>query len=181
MILVYGTTASGKSNIAEEIAQREALIEKSPLVYLATMENTSDAAKERINWHKRERDGKGFYLVEEMYNPENIGDRLPFKLSESVVLLECVSNLVANVMFSEGRETEELCKLAKEISQGVYELNKKCKKLIVVTNNVFTSGKYEDYLCDLYMQLLGLVNRHLAACADVFLEVVAGNPYEIKK
>ena len=60
MILVYGTASSGKSNIAENMAVDHSKKSDTSLVYIATMENKSDAAKERIKRHREQREGKGF-------------------------------------------------------------------------------------------------------------------------
>ena len=61
MILLYAGSASGKSHIAEDMAANIAKRRGTGLIYIATMEANSDAAKARIKKHKAAREGKGFY------------------------------------------------------------------------------------------------------------------------
>ena len=189
MIIVYGTTASGKSERAEEIALKYAKQYGLRLVYLATMENKSEAAQKRIKWHEEKRRGKGFYLAEEMYEPSKIEEKLPFKLENSVVLLECLSNLVANVMFDNNGHgwvtgdilmEETQMELAGKVADSIFTLGSKCRELVVVTNNVFTEGKYEDFYCDAYMKCLGMVNIILTQKADEFYEITCGETWRLK-
>lgn len=173
MIVVYGSTSSGKSNIAENIAVSVAQ-NRENLYYIATMENKSETAKERIAHHRQLRDGKGFITIEEELNPE---------CPEGVALLECVSNLVANVLFAEYGEKiipEEKCdELALDIFGRIDNLGRNCK-LVVVTNNVFGTGHTSDEWCDRYMRILGRVNELLADRCDCFVEVTAGIANVIK-
>ena len=186
MILIYGSTASGKSQIAEDTAVKLAKSSKRELVYLATMENKSAAAAKRIEHHRKLRKGKGFTLIEEMYDPSARLDELKGK----VVLLECVSNLLANVMFEESDTVslitgEASCNVDQHISSIADKVFKRiismCQivekdgtSVVIVTNNIFAAGKNTDIICDAYMRALGLINIRLAAASEQFIEVTAG-------
>lgn len=174
MIVYYGKSSSGKSAVAENRAVSLAHEKNVSLIYLATMANDgSQAAKERILHHKSLREGKGFTTVEETLYLAKAYD----KCQGSVVLLECISNLLANRQYklfgNESMGKRQLHELVLELVDEIYGLSKNCCKLIVVTNDIFDS-RVEDAWCDSYMQALGLINQRLAALADEVVEVSFG-------
>jgi len=177
MIVVYGATSSGKSRVAENIALRLSK-ENKKLIYLATMEKKTEAARKRIEHHKKLRSGKGFFTIEEEVCIRNHES----ELCGNTVLIECVSNYVANIIFDRFHERilsdTECSDIATSIADEIINLKDSCN-LVVVTNNVF--GDYvSDEWCDAYMRVLGLVNRYLADACDTFVEVVAGMEIIIK-
>lgn len=103
-----------------------------------------------------------------------------------IVLLECMSNLVANEMFSEENlsavmDEAKIKQLSHEIISGVTALQDSCDILIIVTNQIFEDGiRYDASTMD-YIRLLGDINRQIAERAEQVVEVVAGIPIFIKK
>ena len=93
MILVTGGSGSGKSAFAEDCVL--ALGEKKR-IYIATMFPFDEESKKRVARHRNMRKGKGFETVECYAGLKNV--RID---KNSTVLLECMSNLVANEMFQE--------------------------------------------------------------------------------
>ncbi len=178
MILVYGGSSSGKSEFAEKITTD--LSGSRTLFYMATMESVSKDAKERIKRHKSLRNGKGFVTIEEMYVPSLHAN----KVKGGVVLLECMSNLTANVMFkrfgSGIPKEEEIEKLSKETFEELKNLDEYAYELVIVSNNIFGQGKDPDAWCDAYMRYLGRVNALVAGASNAFYEVISGVPVKIK-
>ena len=90
-VLVTGGAASGKSAYAENLLLRSSA---SPKWYLATMLAQDAESRARVERHRAMRKGKGFLTME-----------CPFALEKLVVpknsalLLECLSNLLANECF----------------------------------------------------------------------------------
>lgn len=72
------------------------LLEKSDRIYIATMYPFDEESRKRVQRHRKMRQGKGFETVECYTGLDKI--RLP---ENCTVLLECMSNLVANEMFQE--------------------------------------------------------------------------------
>lgn len=96
---------------------------------------------------------------------------------KDLVLLECVSNLCANEMFS-GRTDKNIA--ADKIISGIEKINKVVSQLIVVTNEIFSDGiLYEKETIE-YMKVLGEINRRIFECADNVIESVYGIPYILK-
>ena len=99
--IVYGGSASGKSSYAESFAM--SLQGDGRLLYIATMYpykwNTTEIDPEtmqRINRHRAMRADKGFDTVECYRHVEHIVAK-----RQDVLLLECMSNLLANEMYLE--------------------------------------------------------------------------------
>lgn len=99
--IVYGGSASGKSSYAESFAM--SLQGDGRLLYIATMYpykwNTTEIDSEtmqRINRHRAMRADKGFDTVECYRHVEHIMAK-----RQDVLLLECMSNLLANEMYLE--------------------------------------------------------------------------------
>ena len=176
--LVYGGSSSGKSEFAENLVCQTNYKNK---YYLATMKSREDT-KERIERHRQIRSGKGFVTLEhdvDIVNaiPEidNIdsGDFSTSNTDGEIVLLECMSNLVANEMFKDGEIYSADTCVAKILSD-VKEIEKCVASLVIVTNNVFEDGLSYDVGTKEYLRALGTINRRLAARASEVYEVVVG-------
>lgn len=163
LILVSGGAASGKSEYAEwEITQTS-----GPRIYIATMQIWDDESRRRVARHRAMRAGKGFETVE--CPTDLLHVQVP---QDSVVLLECLSNLTANEYFGpEGAEGA-----AQRILAGVDRLCDRAAHVVIVTNELFGDGA--EYAAETvgYLDTLAQLNRALAARADKVVEVVCGIP-----
>ena len=96
---------------------------------------------------------------------------------KGAVLLEDLSNLLSNEMFSPaGRGMDCLA----VIKHGLQALIRQTKNLVIVTNQVDSDGCDWDGEMAAFVRLLGELNRFLASLADEVIEVVAGIPLTIK-
>ena len=114
------------------------------------------------------RDGKGFRTVECYTDLSEITE------SADTILLECMSNLTANVMFSDDNENA-----FEKIVGGI--LNLKSENIVIVTNEISSDGIEYDGDTKMYISLLGRINSALSKRADKVYEVVYGIPIEIKR
>lgn len=190
MVLVTGGSGSGKSAYAEETVLR--LAKEKMRYYIATMQVFDDEGEKKIKRHQKLRAGKGFQTIEQ---PMHIGQAADKIGKDSVVLLECMSNLVANEMFSpmEGeeaatstRESDNLqensafeanCnRVMQGVVSGIDKIRENCAHLVIVTNNVFEDGIRYDDSTMAYMKVLGAINEKLAVESNQVIEVVAGIP-----
>lgn len=191
--LVIGGSGSGKSAYAEQMAVKAA--GNGSLYYVATMQVYDEEGKKKVERHQKMRAGKGFLTIEQPRRLKEAAkkvatERVPAgKAAAGVgktVLLECMSNLVANEMFSEENlsavmDKEKIRQLSGEIINGVTALHDSCDILIIVTNQIFEDGiRYDASTMD-YIRLLGDINRQIAERAEQVIEVVAGIPIFIKK
>ena len=145
LTLVTGGSGSGKSAFAED---RVLSFGDAQRIYIATMHPFDEESHKRIERHQKMRAGKGFETVECYTGLKNV--KLP---AGCVVLLECMSNLVANEMFEE---------------QGAH--------VVIVTNEIFSDAVVFDGDMDSYLEYLGKINQTAAQRADEVVEVVYGIP-----
>ena len=180
--LVIGGSGSGKSAYAEQMAVKAA--GNGSLYYVATMQVYDEEGKKKVERHQKMRAGKGFLTIEQPRRLEEAAKKVVAE--RGTVLLECMSNLVANEMFSEENlsavmDEAKIKQLSHEIISGVTALHDSCDILIIVTNQIFEDGIRYDASTMAYIRLLGDVNRQIAERAEQVVEVVAGIPIFIKK
>lgn len=182
--IVTGAGGSGKSEFAEKLAvslaERETECHK---IYAATMINDGWEAGQRIKRHKKLRDGKGFVTLETPFGLHDFGKPMcPLqehcggeKTAGMVILLECMSNLLANLMF-EKQMSGEAAYL--EIQRQIREVQ--CRHLVIVTNEIFSDGAVYEGEMQEYQQALGRINQWMMQQADAVCEVVYSIPFFLK-
>lgn len=167
--LITGGSGSGKSAYAEACIVN---LGRGKRFYVATMIPFDEESHQRIRRHREMRRQKAFTTVE-CYT--GLG-HLQFPPG-SHVLLECMSNLVANEMYQEegaGPDTVEA------VLSGIRRLAEITDHLVIVTNEVFSDGITYEEETQRYQKTLGLINRNIASWADRVTEVVYGIPVTIK-
>ncbi|WP_455715207.1 bifunctional adenosylcobinamide kinase/adenosylcobinamide-phosphate guanylyltransferase [Anaerosporobacter sp.] len=161
MTLVTGGSGSGKSEFAEN---RTLAYSKENLIYIATMVAFDDEAHRKIARHRKMRQEKNF-TTRECY----VGLKSLDINRENTVLLDCMSNLVANEMYQENGAHEQT---VEQIIEGVISIKEQARNLVIVTNEVFSDGITYDEETSRYIKYLGTINRELAQMADEVIEVV---------
>ena len=161
--VVYGGSGSGKSEYAENIAVLE---KHSNLYYIATMEPYDDESFKKIERHRLMRQSKNFQTIECFTDISSIVIDSP-----GLVLLECMSNLVANEIFSDKGAKEDAFS---SIKKGIDSLRKQSDNLIIVTNNLFEDGTSYGDGTKMYLDVLSKVNKYICEIADYVTEVVHG-------
>lgn len=110
LIEIIGGSGSGKSEFAEKYCMELCPGKK---YYIATMQPFDEEGKLRVLRHQKLREGKMFVTIECQTGLENVQIE-----KNATILLECMSNLVANEMYSpEGRYeklAEETCHVSEE-------------------------------------------------------------------
>lgn len=163
-ILVIGGSASGKSEYAEGLAVRLG----APRLYAAAMLPDGEAAQARIARHRALRAGKGFSTAECPLSPGSLDPG-----GARVVLVECVTTLLANELFCPGGDADALF-------GSLCALMAKVPHCVLVTGDVFCDGgAYSAETMD-YVRRLGALNRQLAAHCDAAAEVTAGIALPLK-
>ncbi len=164
---VYGGSASGKSQFAENIVAKCS----HPRTYIATMKPWDDECHQRIEKHRLQRADKGFSTIECYDDLDHISIE-----NNQTVLLECMGNLVANVLFSAERNGD----LYENICKNLAKLSNSVKNLIVVSNDVFLENPPQNTEMQDYLQLLSRLNCFMAKTFDVAVDVVCGIPIYLK-
>lgn len=207
MYLIIGGSGSGKSAYAEELLF--SLPDAGKKYYIATMQVYDEESRRRVQKHRKQREGKRFYTIEQ---PVHVSGALTqMDAGKKSAMLECVSNLVANEMFAKDIYAEDMyaddphvedmhtddsdvketglkkskdCSaeaVADKIVDDIMKLHQPLQQLVIVSNNVFEDGVSYDEMTMEYIKTMGIVNQKLAAVADVVTEVVVGIPVMAKE
>jgi adenosylcobinamide kinase/adenosylcobinamide-phosphate guanylyltransferase len=170
IILFTGGARSGKSSRAEQYAQR---LER-PVTYLATAEAGDDEMHARIAHHRQSRPAD-WATVEE---PLAVAAALERIAPGTVVLLDCLSLLVTNLMLAHEADPEPV--IEQELTTILANTRQRELSLIVVTNEVGLGVVPEYPLSRAFRDLLGRANQRVAAAADEVYLAVCGIPVELK-
>ena len=168
LTVVKGDAGSGKSLLAEELAVKSGCREK---YYIATMKVMDEAGRERVMKHRAQREGKGFVTIEAGQGIDAISYPIP---RDSVILLECIPNLVGNEMhdpsglFDGSKESGSM--LAEKIAEDVIYLSMSVRHLIAVTSS-YEKDDGDDEDTAMYKRLLDEVNAHLEKAADELIDM----------
>ena len=172
VVLIVGVPDSGKSALAEDLALEMAGDGKR--IYVATMQILDDEGKRRVEKHRKLRDGKGFLTVEAPVEVARAVAEVP-GIDRATVLLECVSNLVGNVMHDEAL----MAKASKDdvascVAEDVAGLCGAAPNVVLVTNSFPRDDDGYDEDTRQYVECLDEVNGKLRRLADVVYEFIEG-------
>lgn len=172
--LITGGSGSGKSEYAEQKLMEYASHSKrnKKRYYIATMIPFGKETEEKIARHRKLRAGKGFETIECYTDLKKAAEILQTKETGSV-LLECMSNLVANEMFQESGARENT---VNAVMEGIRSLREQTGDLVIVTNEIFSEAARYEGETETYQRYLGEINQKLAVLSDQVVEVVYGIP-----
>ena len=102
------------------------------------------------------------------------------KNEHGIILLECMSNLVANEMFRAGHVYNAAHCVGKIIND-LKTLEKSVDEIVVVSNNVFEDGVDFDEGTKEYLRALGTINQEVSKLANEVYEVVVGIGVKVKE
>lgn len=161
--LIVGGARSGKSRLAERLATASGL----PRSYIATAEIWDDEMRSRIDRHIADR-GAGWVTHEA---PRDVAGALV--LSQGVVLIDCATLWLTNVMLGGGDIAGETAVLLAAIA--AYP-----EPVIVVSNEVGWGIVPDNKLSRDFRDEQGRLNQRLAEAADLVAGVMAGLPMVLK-
>lgn len=167
LIFVTGGARSGKSTFALNLARDT----QEAVTFIATAEAFDQEMTERIQKHQLERPQEWITIEA----PKDVHTALEFTKTR-VVILDCLSLLVSNLMLENCSEIQIL-----EHIQTTLEIAKtRDLKLIVVSNEV-GSGIVPEYpLGRLFRDVLGRANQIVAATSSEAYLLVAGLSLKLK-
>ncbi len=156
--LVIGGPDSGKSLRAEEIASS---LKAERVYYIATMRVLDDAGRKRIERHRAQRAGRGFVTLE----IETEVDRALTMMEEPAkcaCLLECVSNLVGNMLYDPNGRISKITDdaLIEDVLSQIERLTKGVRDTVIVSSEYAPDDADDDETAR-YKRLLHAVNMRL--------------------
>ncbi len=167
LTLILGGARSGKSDFAKQLAQERG---GGNVLFIATAESGDEEMRARIEKHRAERNTR-WRTVEAT---RDLAGALTAEAPARVVLIDCVTLWVSNVLL----EDEQA--VAREVDELLAWQRASHAELIIVSNEVGMGIVPENELGRAYRDLLGAVNRKIAAEAQEVYFLVAGIPIEVK-
>ncbi len=170
-ILILGGSKSGKSDFAQEVALR--LAQGSVHYYVATLKPTgSRIDNATIDSHLKRREGMGFVTVEQ---ERHILDCLERIDPEGTVLLDSVTTLLTNELFSDLDKYEADLAAALRCREDLLEFTDKIKNIVIVSDDVHRDAIRYAPETESFRRHLGAIHCALAEKCDVVMEMAFGN------
>ncbi len=167
-VLVLGGARSGKSRFAETMA-RETGLER---VYLATGRAWDDEMRVRIATHKADRADDGWITHEEPL--DLIGALKTLDQPGRVILVDCLTLWVTNLMMEEGRdvyaEGDSLAAALRDLQSTI----------IFVSNEVGLGIVPDNKMARAFRDHAGRLHQSIAAQAAEVYFIAAGLPLKMK-
>ncbi len=181
MILITGGARSGKSQLAERLAQQHG----GKMLYIATSLVTDEEMVERISLHQQQRPTE--WLTYEGY--AHLGAVVTDHQTQADgIILECITTMITNILFEQAgslpEEQMDFEAIETEIQSQIDELLSACDAskipIWIVTNELGLGLVPEYLLARRFRDIAGRVNQRLAARADTVYLVISGIDIKIK-
>lgn len=177
LTFVLGGARSGKSHFAQALANEL----EGPVVYIATAQALDAEMQQRVAKHRHERPAHWQTLELPLAVAQGYWQS---GLKPAVVLLDCLTLLVSNVILAECSdeeiEAEKAMTAVEHELDTLLELIKQDSARWIVVSNEVGMGLVPPYpLGRVYRDALGIANQRLAAIADEAFWMVAGIPLPI--
>ena len=181
LTLILGGARGGKSTYAEALAPRLG----RRVLYVATAEALDDEMRARVAAHQSRRPPDWSTLE----TPLNVGAALRTKADTGVVnviLLDCLTLLVSNIILSGGPDAPEpdveaAWAMVEAELEAILEAHVQLGAHLIIVSNEVGLGLVPPYsLGRTYRDCLGRANQTLARIADRAILMVAGLPVDLK-
>ena len=165
IILVTGGARSGKSALAERLAQSCG----NKVIYIATSEPFDDEMQSRINRHRARRDA-GWRTVDA---PLELPDMLVQTDGDAPRLVDCLTMWLNNLIYHNRDVADEVDRLIEVISEQQADL-------VMVTNEIGSGLVPQTAEARKFRDLAGELNQMVAQAASQVYLSVSGIPVKIK-
>lgn len=172
LTLVLGGARAGKSTYAQRLAEQGERV-----LFMATAEALDDDMARRIRAHQDARPD-GWDTLEEPL--DIVGALAPMLHDYDVVLLDCLTLWVSNLLLSSEEEGAEAIDIPAEVHRLLRLYEAGSCSWILVSNEVGLGVISPTRLGRLFADELGRVNQIVAAAADDVYFMAAGLPLNLK-
>ena len=170
--LVLGGARSGKSSFAETCVLGLPHLHRH---YIATATVSDGEMSQRIAHHQSRRDSD--WILHEC--PLEISELLTHFNSQDVVLIDCLTLWMSNVIF-EGGDTAEESTISRHVEDLLLALTNSPATIVLVSNEVGLGIIPMGEVTRLFVDHAGWMNQAIAKVADKVTFVAAGLPMPLK-
>lgn len=180
--LILGGARSGKSRFAHELANDMS----DKVLFVATAEALDVDMKLRIENHQNERPDSWKTLEK----PVNIAEGIEQNIGDAeVVLIDCLTLLVSNIMLGEERgfsesDDPDMDAITRRVETEIESIKSIVEKasatFIIVSNEVGLGLVPENRQARIYRDILGRANQLMAEFADEVYFMISGIPMKVK-
>lgn len=167
--LLLGGVRSGKSNLAQSM-----LMKAERVAMIATAEALDEEMSRRIARHKADRPSN-WTTIESPLALEAALEECSGKYD--AVLIDCLTLWTSNLMYALHNDSSAILKRVEKLCEVLSKID---ASVVLVSNEVGSGIMPMNADARLYVDLLGAVNRQVAAVADRVLLLVAGIPMTVK-
>ncbi|MEA3284894.1 MAG: bifunctional adenosylcobinamide kinase/adenosylcobinamide-phosphate guanylyltransferase [Synergistota bacterium] len=187
IVLVLGGARSGKSGFAQSlISDQERYSLRTSVFYVATAGIEDDEMARRVARHRADRPDR-WKTLEAQNDVVGTLEEIP---SKSIILLDCVTMMVTNLMFSRRTEWDGLSMeeersveqfVLEEVDRMLEVFRRRDISAVLVSNEV-GQGLVPPYpLGRIFRDIAGWANQRIAKEADSVYLITAGIPQIIKE
>lgn len=170
--LVLGGVRSGKSRFAQDLAAR---VGGDEVLFVATAETRDDEMLQRVQHHRRTRPASWQTLERPLGTGAAIAS---FPALSGVVLIDCLTLLVSNVLCSDQSQSKGVDDLLKSVEAEIDALIavavERPVHVIIVSGEVGLGVVPDHAMGRIFRDLLGWANQRVARIATTTYWMVAG-------
>lgn len=170
--LILGGARSGKSSFAESLVLSSPLSSRH---YVATATKSDQEMQRRIEHHQARRDDS--WRLHEC--PLDIDLLLSNFTDQDIVLIDCLTLWMSNVIFENGQTATEEA-INQRVERLIEALSKSQSDVILVSNEVGLGVVPMGEVSRLFVDHAGWMNQAIAKIADKVTFVAAGLPMQLK-
>lgn len=169
LTLLLGGARSGKSDLATRLGESW----PGDVAFVATAEALDDDMESRIKRHRDDRPSHWNVLEAPLVNAGDIATIA----ADQLVIVDCLTMLTSNLMFAQ-RDEPAILDHVESLGRA---LRARPAPSLVISNEVGMGIHPATELGRDYRDLLGRVNRAVAALADAALLIIAGRAIELQE
>ncbi|NOW02857.1 bifunctional adenosylcobinamide kinase/adenosylcobinamide-phosphate guanylyltransferase [Clostridium beijerinckii] len=163
--LIIGGSKSGKSEVGEKIALT---LSRNKVIYIATMNPYDKEDEDRIERHKKSREGLNFKTLEVTRDLDSVINTINCK---DTVLIDSITSLLTNEMFN---ANEIIKNPSHKILSNLKQIMNNAKNVIIVSDYIFNDAIQYDEITENFKKELAIINRGLANYCENVIECSFG-------
>ncbi|GLB60950.1 bifunctional adenosylcobinamide kinase/adenosylcobinamide-phosphate guanylyltransferase [Cytobacillus sp. NCCP-133] len=182
LMFISGGVRSGKSSFAEKAAADLAKQTGGKLHYIAAGKACDSEMEARILRHKEDRKKNGISWTT-WEQPVRLAELSGVFGDKDIVLFDCLTTLLNNELFSAEnlwRKQDFQEKVSSDILHAINEIRKRCKTIIVVSNEVLNEPIGGNELVFIYGKILGCLHQKMVEIANQAYLIESGIPIQMK-